>query len=205
MLTCLNNSRDAVIVLHEIYGINRHIAAVCRQYSNRGYDVYCPHLLRRELPFDYCEQQQAYSDFIANGGFAAYRQVISLLREIRSRYRRIILAGFSIGATLAWISCGSGLCDGIIACYGSRIRDYPAVNPACPALCIFAEQEAAFSPASVDAFFRDRPGISVSVLAGRHGFCDPFSAEYHPASAAEAEKLTESFLAAFAPPILPRD
>lgn len=195
MLVYRTGSDTAIMVLHEIYGINRHIASVCRQYERQGYDVYCPNLLNLDRPFSYSEQEQAYSHFIAGGGFAVSAQVKQFMKEIRPCYQKIILAGFSIGATLAWILSETGLCDGMIACYGSRIRDYPEITPACPVLCIFAAQETAFSPAVLADSWQDKPGITAVILTGRHGFCDPFSDNYHAASANEAGRLTQLFLA----------
>ncbi|MEL7568217.1 MAG: dienelactone hydrolase family protein [Dehalobacterium sp.] len=37
---------SAVIVLHEIYGINPHIRYVCQQYEAVGYDIICPNFIK---------------------------------------------------------------------------------------------------------------------------------------------------------------
>ncbi|MDI5811330.1 DUF535 family protein, partial [Salmonella enterica subsp. enterica serovar Anatum] len=42
----------------------------------------------------------------------------------------------SVGATLAWLSAASGLCDGVVCYYGSRIRQYLHLAPLCPTLVI---------------------------------------------------------------------
>ncbi|SET52294.1 Dienelactone hydrolase family protein [Enterococcus malodoratus] len=41
----IKGSENAVIILHEIYGLNQFILDVCNQYSEKGYDVFCPDLL----------------------------------------------------------------------------------------------------------------------------------------------------------------
>ncbi len=38
------NSTAALLVLHEIYGVNRHILDLCAGYHALGFDVYCPNL-----------------------------------------------------------------------------------------------------------------------------------------------------------------
>ncbi|MGV8905417.1 MAG: dienelactone hydrolase family protein [Acetobacterium sp.] len=45
ILILKSGSDSAIIILHEIYGINPHIASVCNTYFSKGYDVYCPNWL----------------------------------------------------------------------------------------------------------------------------------------------------------------
>lgn len=146
MTACQNGSDTAVVILHEIYGINAHIKKVCREYSAEGYDVYCTNLLKRKTPFPYSQQEDAYRSFIRNIGFDAYLKVNQFLEELRPNYKALILIGFSVGATIAWRCSESGLCDGIIGYYGSRIRDYLSVVPKCKTLLIFAEDEQSVGP-----------------------------------------------------------
>ncbi len=53
----LNNSDIAVIVVHEIYGINEHIKGVCERLAKSGYNVICPNLLKTDQPYSYAEGQ----------------------------------------------------------------------------------------------------------------------------------------------------
>jgi dienelactone hydrolase len=196
LLTHLNNSDIAVIVLHEIYGINRHILSVFNQYGNLGYDVYCPDLIHRAFPFDYCQQEEAYQHFKTNIGFDVCSEIEGLLKKLRETHRVIILIGFSIGATIAWRCSESGLCDGIIGYYGSRIRDYLTITPKCRTLLIFAEQEVSFSPRELDFTSEQKEHVSMTILNGRHGFCDMYSDHFDPVSAVEAQRLTDAFIEA---------
>jgi len=49
----MGQKESAIIVLHEIYGINSHIKRVCRHYLAAGYDVLCPNFVKSEDYFDY--------------------------------------------------------------------------------------------------------------------------------------------------------
>ncbi|BCE10035.1 dienelactone hydrolase family protein [Bacillus paralicheniformis] len=60
MIHIQNKSDTAVIVLHEIYGINRHMHDVCQLIAEQGFDVICPNLLNRDQPFEYAEEKAAY-------------------------------------------------------------------------------------------------------------------------------------------------
>lgn len=145
MLKLIKNNENAVVVLHEIYGINEHIKDVCAEYHDRGFDVYCPPLFEHGIPFKYEQQDQAYKNFANTCGFDATK-INLLLGEIRGEYKKIIMIGFSVGATIAWLSAESNLCDGIVCYYGSRIRDYTDIMPQCPVLVIMAQFEKSFDP-----------------------------------------------------------
>ncbi|MFP2265926.1 dienelactone hydrolase family protein [Citrobacter braakii] len=53
MLRLIKNNENAVVVLHEIFGINEHIKDVCAEYDDRGSDVYYPPLFKHGIPFKY--------------------------------------------------------------------------------------------------------------------------------------------------------
>lgn len=84
----------------------------------RGFDIYIPALFPHHTPFRYEQQEEAYRHFSANVGFDP-AVVNTLLHELRTQYETLIVVGYSVGATLAWLSAASGLCDGVICYYGS--------------------------------------------------------------------------------------
>ncbi|MFP5601072.1 dienelactone hydrolase family protein, partial [Salmonella sp. 741265129_HBA] len=137
--------RRAAIILHEIYGINAHIQRAGHEWMTRGFDIYIPALFPHHTPFRYEQQEEAYRHFSANVGFDP-AVVTTLLHDLRTQYETLIVVGYSVGATLAWLSAASGLCDGVICYYGSRIRQYLHLAPLCPALVIIARYEPAFDP-----------------------------------------------------------
>lgn len=188
------NSSSAVIVLHEIYGINRHILGVCQKYYADSYDVFCPNLIGRTEPFSYARWEEAYCFFHNNVGNKAYIQLEKLTERIRLKYKKVILVGFSVGATIAWVMSENGLYDGIVSYYGSRIRDNLHIQPKCRSLLIFAEQETSFAPKQIMEKLKTKPDLAAYILQGKHGFLDSFSENYHSISANIADTLTQDFL-----------
>ncbi len=87
MFTLLSKNENAVIVLHEIYGLNNHIKQVCKELHNSGLDVYCPNFLNREEPFSYDQHSQAYDYFMKFCGFDT-SMIFDLLTRIRDRYKK---------------------------------------------------------------------------------------------------------------------
>ena len=118
MITKINNNKSAVIVLHEIYGINRFIQDVCFEYHMQELDVFCPDMLKR-TPFLYFEASDAYKYFINEVGFGYYKKLEPLIERLKLKYDKVFMIGFSAGATIAWQCCENSNCDGIICCYGS--------------------------------------------------------------------------------------
>lgn len=83
-------SKTVVLVIHEIYGVNQHMEMVTQAFTNLGYDVICPDLLNRDIPFDYSEEADAYRYFMDNIGFhTASERVASIVQDCRERYDRI--------------------------------------------------------------------------------------------------------------------
>jgi len=102
MLTYNNNSDTMIIVLHEIYGVNKHIVNVCETLSKYQYNSIAPNLLKDNIVFNYDQAELAYRNFMDNVGFEeAIKQIKQILCNVRPHYKRIYVMGYSIGATLA--------------------------------------------------------------------------------------------------------
>ncbi|MFC3747702.1 dienelactone hydrolase family protein [Paenibacillus sp. GCM10012306] len=197
MLTDLNNSDTAIVVIHEIYGINGHMINTCQALSERlKVDVYCPDLLDRESSFHYDEEKLAYENFVHNVGFEkAFLRIKSLLGQIRGQYHRVLVLGFSVGATTAWLCTEEdGLCDGVIGYYGSRIRDYTDIAPKCPVLLFYPKEEQSFDVEELSSTLRMKNNVRVEVLGSKHGFSDPGSSHYCQESALKANHEMIEFI-----------
>jgi dienelactone hydrolase len=46
------NENQAIIVIHEIYGINEFMQEQCQKFRNSGFAVFCPNMIGRP-PFSY--------------------------------------------------------------------------------------------------------------------------------------------------------
>ncbi len=195
MMRHAQGSNTLVILVHEIYGLNSHIRQAAEELATCGLDVLAPNLLQRAEPFSYGEAAAAYEHFNRQVGFAQAAETIqALAAQERSNYRRIVLLGYSVGATVAWLCSGRGQWDGVIGCYGSRIRDYQTLQPACPVRLFFALDEPSFDVMPLATLLGEKQGVQVEVLAAQHGFMDPFAKAYEPLAAAQVEKKIREFI-----------
>ncbi|WP_395858197.1 dienelactone hydrolase family protein [Cytobacillus firmus] len=194
MMERQSNSNSLILVIHEIYGINQHIKSFCELLSKQGFDVTCPHLLEREKPFEYFQEEAAYRHFMEQTGFdRAAQKIKDLLLEVKDEYEKIYIIGFSIGATVAWLCSEEDCVDGIVGYYGSRIRDYLELTPQCPIMLFFPQEEQSFN---VDELLLDleKKNIKVHKFTGKHGFSDPYSSRYDAKSEQEAFSKAMDFL-----------
>ena len=183
----------AIVLLHEIYGINAHIQRTADIWKRRGFDVYTPMLFPHSAPFRYDQQDEAYRHFSDNVGFDT-AGVESLLAGLREKYGTVLVIGYSVGATLGWLAARSGLCDGVICHYGSRIRQHSDIAPPCPTLVIIASDEPAFDPRIMQNELEKKPSVSCRMFNAQHGFCDADSQVWDACLAQQAAEAAELFI-----------
>ena len=194
MLQILKKSRNLIIVIHEIYGINQHIKNFCDLLSKQDFDVICPNLLEREQPFDYSEEEIAYLNFMENVGFSdAVHKIKNLLLGVKNKYQKIYIIGFSVGATVAWLCSEEECLDGVVGYYGSRIRNFTQIVPLCPTILFFPQEEQSFS---VDELISnlDKKNIEIYKFFGQHGFSDTYSTKFNEKSFQNAFNEMLNFL-----------
>lgn len=179
------SSSTAVIVIHEIYGLNRHMKDFCKSLGEQGFDVFCPDLLGRPA-FDYAEEQEAYRHFMDCVGFSrAKHQVDDVIDDMRNAYEKVVIVGFSVGATVAWLCIEDGRIDGVVGYYGSRIRQFLELQPSCPVLLFFPRKEPSFDVTELLLALRKK-NVSCFQFEGDHGFSDPYWDRFDEMSSQEA-------------------
>jgi len=188
----IRNKKDAIIVLHEIYGINKFIQEQCQKFEDAGYAVYCPNLINVP-PFTYKESNKAYNFFIKNIGFYVYKEVSLMVNNLKEKHCNVFILGFSVGATIAWRCCENPLCSGIISYYGSRIRDYTHLNPACPTLLLFAKEDS-LDVNSLVYQLQEKQHLSIIECDAKHGFLDSFSEHFDFQQSKRAQELITRFI-----------
>lgn len=196
MLAYNNNADTVFLVLHEIYGVNEHIRQVCAKLAQYGFDSVAPNLLKGRDAFSYKQEAAAYEYYMKTVGFeAAFGQITEVLHTLRAKYKKVYVLGYSVGATLAWRCSPAPLCDAVIGFYGSRIRDYLAIKPACPVLLFFPAHEKSFDVDKLISQLNGYDSVVVKKLGAQHGFADACSPSYDREAADKAWREIKTFLA----------
>ncbi len=167
---------------------------VCRSLAKEGFDMSCPNLLQQQKSFEHTQEEAAYRHFTENIGFAdAAAEVQKIVLDAQDKYEEIYIVGFSVGATIAWLCSETNSINGVVGYYGSRIRDYLEINPRCPTLLFFSEQEQ--SSGVAESISRlNKKNVEVHQFSAEHGFSDPYSTKHHAPSRDEAYNKMLDFL-----------
>lgn len=143
--------------------------------------------------FSYKESTEAYNFFTKNVGFEVYKEIKKFVNQLKDKYDNVFIIGFSVGATIAWRCCENLLCSGIVACYGSRIRDYTYLKPVCPTLLLFAKEDS-FDVHGLVCQLQDKQRISIIEFDAQHGFLDPYSNHFDNDQSKRAEESITCFI-----------
>ncbi|MDN9010923.1 dienelactone hydrolase family protein [Brevibacillus laterosporus] len=190
-----SGEKRLLVILPEIYGLNQHMLDVCRQYANQSWDVVCFSWYKETPFFLQKEKEQAYQCFMSIGFEQASRQVAEVLQNQRPLYQQIVVMGFSVGATVAWLLAGyTGLCDRIVGYYGSRIRQYTNITPRVPILLLYGQSEPAFDLSALLQTLARTPEVILKQYPALHGFSNPYSSHYQEVAATLAGEDVEQFL-----------
>lgn len=175
-----------ILLAADIYGVTPALMALSREL---------PEPVRILSPWDggacpFASESEAHATFVAGDRMPAYARSI----ERAADGVPVFLVGFSVGATAAWLyASGEAVHPKSRAWlfYGSRIRNHLDSIPGISLKAIFAEEEAAFSPASI-ASRLVAPTVDVQIVPrSRHGFMNRQSPGFSAA-------LYECYVAAIA-------
>lgn len=193
----MKKSNKAILLIHEIYGVNDHMKFMKEKLSKLEADIICPNLLSKDAPYSYEEEGMAYQNFVQNIGIdEGSRQITNMLIQLKQEYEEVGVIGFSVGATISWLCSESNLCNFVIGCYGSRIRDYINISPVCPTLLIFPAEEQTFDVDSLINSLKQKrePLLEIKKFYGGHGFMNPFLQTFNKESADQAFQTISDFL-----------
>ncbi len=192
--------RGRLVLVQEIFGVNRHIRSVCDGYAADGYTVIAPAMFDRieegvELGYD--------EEGIARGRAIMTRipfdtallDVAAALEQIGGAGAAAV-AGYCWGGSVAWLAASRLPVRAAIAYYGGQIGNHLDEAPRAPTMLHFGETDHAI-PLTVAEGVRSRYPLALTHLyAAGHGFnCDE-RASYDAESAALARRRSLGFLAA---------
>ncbi|MEN9419229.1 MAG: hypothetical protein RI988_2849 [Pseudomonadota bacterium] len=202
-------ARGAVVVLQEIFGVNRHIREVADGYAAAGYLAVAPSTFHRvkdgvELGYEAADMQAgialkaAVEALPAPGVMADIQAAVN--HAAKASAGKVAVVGYCWGGLLTWrTAC---LVDGVAAAapyYGGGVTSEAeaARTPRCPVLAHFGERDHWIPMDSVRAFEARHAvhGVTVHVYAADHGFNCDHRGSYDADAARVARERTLSFFA----------
>lgn len=192
--------RGGVVVIQEIFGVNRHIRAVTARFAAAGFRTIAPAFFDRVeagIELGYSKQEIARGRELV--GKLEAEQVLADLRaavEAVADAGQVGIVGYCWGGALAWTAAAR--LEGIakaVSYYGSRIVNYVDEGPKVPLMMHVGKHDASFPIDKVRAIGERYPTIEIHEYEAGHGFnCDHRSAFDSTASAHALQRSLE-FLA----------
>ncbi len=192
--------RGGIVVIQEIFGVNKHIRSVCDGFAADGYAALAPALYDRETPgveLDYSTEGITRGREIRAGiGWDGPVRDIAAALEALAPVGRIGTVGYCWGGSLSWLAATRLQVACAVCYYGGQIVDFKDEKPGCPVLIHFGETDQSISMDDVEAIRAAQPGVPVHVYPGAgHGFNCDLRADFHPASVELARERTLAFFA----------
>ena len=190
--------RGGLVVIQEIWGVNKHIRNVADGYAADGYLVIAPAI------FDRVERgvtMDEYTPDTMQKGFGCMQKVdadkalldIRAAVEAASKAGKVGVVGFCFGGRMAWLAASR--VEGIAASvpyYGGGIPGLASEKPKCPVMLHFGERDQHIPVASVEEFKKVQPTLPVYIYAADHGFnCDQRGSYDAPAAKLARERTVE--------------
>ncbi|MDP1872617.1 dienelactone hydrolase family protein [Phenylobacterium sp.] len=201
----------AIVVLQEIFGVNKVMRDICDDYAAQGYLAICPDLFWRIEPgVDITDQSEAewkkafslMNAFDPDQGVRDIRAVIDTIRGHESCSGKVGAVGFCLGGLLAFLTATRTDANASVSYYGVGIeqRTGEAERLANPLMMHIAEEDQFVPKAAqglIIAALKNHPQVQIHTYAGRdHAFARKGGEHYDAADAQQADARTLAFFKA---------
>ena len=192
-------TKGAIIVVQEIFGVNRHIRDVTERFANVGYTAIAPALFDRwHKDFDggYNADDMSVGRDLKAQANAELDKVLADVEAARENVAdagKVGITGFCWGGFIAWMAACRLNVDASVAYYGGGIIDYNDEELRCPTIAHFGREDASIPMSDVEVIEAGHPSAEIFVYEADHGFhCDQ-RGQFNPRAANIAGMRTIRF------------
>jgi carboxymethylenebutenolidase len=198
-----------LLLIHEIFGLNRTIRDLADDLASKGFLVLCPDLYARqergvllseEKDQDVDHALRLYRDFDIEAGMRDLLAALAHMRRLPACDGKVGAVGLCLGAHLAYLMASRSDvdCTVSISPVGLENRLDEMHDIRFPALFFFPENDKFVSPSArqkiLSSFARNAVLRVEKVEAADHAFIRKASPSYNPATAEKALETTLAFL-----------
>ncbi len=194
-------ARASLVIIQEIFGVNKHIREVCDGFAADGYVALAPALFDRVEPNFQTGYEQA--DIVRGreirgkiGWDAMIMDTRAAVKALASERNKIGIIGYCMGGSIAWL--GATRIDGLSAAvgyYGGAVAEFANERPRCPVMLHFGETDASIPKEHWDKIKAAQPTVPMHIYPGAgHGFSCDHRASFHEPSHRLARQRTIEFL-----------
>jgi carboxymethylenebutenolidase len=200
----------AVVVLHEVFGVNADIRKTCDELAEQGFIAVAPDLFWRQEPgvdlnviseADWQHGLRLYGAYDRDAGARDIKDTVEAVRELPECNGKVAVLGYCLGGLMVFLTAVR--CHGVdaaVAYHGGDTEKYlgevDGLNA--PLLMHLAEEDEFISKAAqaeIKAALAKRPNATVYSYPGQnHAFSRHGGAHYNAEAAALAHERTYEFL-----------
>jgi carboxymethylenebutenolidase len=199
----------AVIVLHEVFGVNADIREHSDQLAEQGFFAVAPDLFWRLEPgvdlgvtseADWQHGLRLYQAFDRDAGARDAKDTIDAVRKLPECSGKVALLGYCLGGLMTFLTAARYGADAAVAFHGGETEKYlgEAGGFDTPLLMHLAEEDEYMpkpAQAEIKAALADKPNVTIFSYQGQwHAFSRNGGTHYNAGAAALANQRTSEFL-----------
>ena len=190
-----------LVVIQEIFGVNRHIRSIADGYAKEGFFVVAPALFDRvqkgvELTYEPADGQKGMGivkQIDISKSLADVDAAVAYARKEGGGKSGVI--GYCYGGLLAWLSATRLHPDVAVGYYAGGIGNYAGEHPMAPMQFHFGKLDNHIPKEQVDKVATTHPEVEIHWYDGAgHGFNCDMRASYNPEASALARSRALEFL-----------
>jgi len=190
-----------LVVVQEIFGVNRHIRSVADGYAKDGFLAVAPALFDRvekgvDLIYEGPDMQKGFAlmqQIDLDEALVDVNAALTFVREESGKKSGVI--GYCLGGLLAWLSAARLHPDAAVGYYAGRIGNFAVETPSVPVQLHFGKLDTHIPAEQVEQVHAAHPEVEINWYENAgHGFNCDMRASYHAESAALARARTLAFL-----------
>ena len=195
-----SSPKASIVVIQEIFGVNKHIREVVDDYAAQGYYAIAPQIfdrVERDVELGYSDQAE-----FDKGRKIAFEglNMEDTLKDLQAAAKAagehgdVGVVGYCFGGLLTWLAaCEIDGLKAASAYYGGGIANEVGRSAKCPVMMHFGEKDAHIPMSDVEKIRDAQPNVAVFTYDADHGFNCDHRASYDPTSAATAKQRTLVF------------
>lgn len=202
----------AVIVVHEVFGVNADMRQSCDELAAKGYLAISPDLFWRQEPgVDMTDQTEAerakaqmlYDAFDLDAGVRDIAATLEAARALPEATGRVGVIGYCLGGLLTYLTAARVSVDATVAYYpGNADKHLEEAGSVHSPMLVHLAQEDEYIPADaqqkITTALQDVSQVQVCIYPGcHHAFARHRGISYDAEAAALANGRTDAFLALY--------
>lgn len=190
--------KGGLVVIQEIFGVNKHIRELCDSFAEDGYVAIAPALfdrIEKDVDLGY-EEDDRQKGIELRGQIDWEDNLLDAIaaKETISEVRKIGAIGYCFGGTVAWLCACSGEFDAASGYYGGFIHTFLDLEAKCPVELHFGAQDQSIPQENVEKIKISKPTADIYVYQNAgHGFVCDHRASYDELATIKSRERTLSF------------